>query len=261
MTINVALYGPGGNIWCMTERGSASLRRDAHQLRIGPSGLSMHGDRLLIDYAEMALPWPGQRLWPKLVSGRVELTAEICGDRLFDLDPAGRHVWSPRMPRATATITCDQLPGGGWQGRAYHDMNYGDRPLEQDFIGWDWARGNEGADGDTVILYDALLRQGTRRRFALRYDRKQGPQLLDTPDRQALPRGFWGVRGGIACDPENSPRLLDRLEDSPFYIRSRVETELGGQRLEMMHETLDCRRLSHPLVRLMLPFRMPRRNR
>ncbi len=259
MALNIALYGPGGNVWCMTERGSASLRRDTHDLRIGSSGLSMRGDRLLIDFTEMALPWPGQRLWPKPISGRVELTPDIGGDLLFDLDPAGRHVWSPRMPRATATITCNALPGGGWQGRAYHDMNYGDRPLEQDFIGWDWARGHEGADGDTVILYDAILRQGMRRRLALRYDRQHGPQRLDMPERQALPRGFWGVRAGIACDPGTRPRLLDRLEDSPFYCRARVETALVGRRFEMMQETLDCRRLSHPLVRLMLPFRMPRR--
>lgn len=259
MAFNIALYGPGGNVWCMTERGSASLRRDAHALRIGPSGLSMRGDRLVIDFAETALPWPGQRLWPKTLSGRVELIPDIRADRLFDLDPAARHVWSPRMPRATATITCDALPGGGWQGRAYHDMNYGDRPLEQDFACWDWARGHEGADGDTVILYDALLCQGTRRRLALRYDGGQGPQPLNMPDRQGLPRGFWGVRAGIACDPGSSPRRLNRLEDSPFYTRSRVETVLGGQRFDMMQETLDCRRLSYPLVRLMLPFRMPRR--
>ncbi|MFY8094797.1 MAG: carotenoid 1,2-hydratase [Niveispirillum sp.] len=260
MAFNIALYGPGGNVWCMTERGSGSLRRDAHHLHIGPSSLSMHADRLLIDFAETALPWPGQRLWPKAVSGRVELFPDIHADRLFDLDPAGRHVWSPRMPRAMATITCDALPGGGWRGRAYHDMNYGDRPLEQDFIGWDWARGHAAADGDTVILYDALLRQGSRRRLALRYDAQQGEaQALDLPDRQGLPPGFWGVRAGIGCDMASSPRLLDRLEDSPFYTRSRVETTLSGRRLEMMQETLDCRRLSHPLVRLMLPFRMPRR--
>lgn len=261
MAFNIALYGPGGNIWCMTERGNSSLRRDACGLRIGPSSLSMRGDRLLIDFAETALPWPGQRLRPKAVSGRVELIPDSCADRLFDLDPAGRHFWSPRMPRATVSIACDALPGGGWRGRAYHDLNYGDRPLEQDFIGWDWARGSEVADGDTVILYDAHLRQGTRRRLALRYNGQPEPLALDMPDRQDLPRGFWGVRAGIACDNATRPRLRDRLEDSPFYTRSRVETVLGGQRFDMMQETMDCRRLSHPLVRLMLPFRMPRRGR
>lgn len=260
MALNIALYGPGGNVWCMTERGRGSLQRSARQLRIGPSGLSMHGDQLVIDFTEMALPWPGQRLWPKRVTGRVELTPFIGGDRVLHLDPAGRHVWSPRMPRAIATVDCDALPGGGWRGRAYHDMNYGDRALEQDFVGWDWARGSDGADGDTVILYDALLRQGPRRRFALRYDgRDAAPRVLTIPDRQPLPHGIWGVRPGIACDLADRPRMLNRLEDSPFYIRSRVETVLDGQRMEMMHETLDCRRLSHPLVRLMLPFRMPRR--
>ena len=35
--------------------------------------------------------------------------------------------------------------------RGYHDMNHGNRPLEEDFQGWDWARGTT-ADGRTVLL-------------------------------------------------------------------------------------------------------------
>jgi carotenoid 1,2-hydratase len=245
----------------MTERGHASLDRGPRHVRIGPSAMAMRDGTLVIDFAEMALPWPGQGLFPKRVSGRVELTPEIASDRHVDLDHAGRHVWSPRMPKAVATVTCDALPGGGWRGRAYHDMNFGDRPIEQDFIGWDWARGNASADGDTIILYDAILRSGPPRRLGLRYSDQTSPEPVRLPDRQALPRGFWGVRTGVACDTRMQPRLLSRLEDSPFYTRSRIGTVLGGQPLEMVHETLDCRRLSHPLVRLMLPFRMPRRGR
>lgn len=245
----------------MTERGQGSLERGPQHLRIGPSRMVMQDGRLVIDFSETALPWPGQRLWPGRVSGRVELVADIASTRSVDLDEAGRHVWCPRMPRARATITCDALPGGGWCGPAYHDMNFGDRPIEQDFIGWDWARGLGGAGRDTIILYDATLRSGATRRLALCYSGQAAPEVIGLPARQTLPRGFWGVRSGVACDEDKPPRLLTRLEDSPFYTRACIETSLQGQRLTMVHETLDCRRLSHPLVRLMLPFRMPRRGR
>lgn len=245
----------------MTERGQTSLDRGPRHLRIGPSGMTMQDGKLLIDFDEMALPWPGQRLWPARVSGRIELTPDISSDGYVDLDRDGRHVWSPRIPRATATVICDALPSGGWRGRAYHDMNFGDRPIEQDFIGWDWARGHAGAGGDTVILYDAQPRTGAPRRLALRYRGSAVPDILDVPARCDLPQGFWGVRSGVACDPDWSPTLVTRLEDGPFYTRACIETTLGGERLDMVHETLDCRRLSNPLVRLMLPFRMPRRTR
>nr|WP_284739312.1 carotenoid 1,2-hydratase [Rhizobium sp. CG5] len=243
----------------MTERGQASLSRDAQRLAIGDSAIELCGETLVIRFAETALPWPGHSAWPKAISGTIEIAPDTNCREVFSLDHEGHHLWSPRMPRARATIACAALPGGGWQGRAYHDMNFGDRPIEQDFIGWDWARGSDGAEGDTVIFYDAKLRSGERRRLALRSAGAQGLEPIAMPQRRALPKAFWGVRGGIACDAQEQPKMVRRLEDSPFYTRSLVETVLNGRPLAMVHETLDCRRLSNPLVRLMLPLRMPRR--
>ncbi|MGV8938186.1 MAG: carotenoid 1,2-hydratase [Allorhizobium sp.] len=261
VAFNIALYTPTGDFWAMTERGRANLSRDAERLAIGESTMEMRDGKLLIRFAETALCWPGQRLWPKAISGTIEITPAIVCNDLFFLDGKGHHVWSPRMPSATASIACEALPGGGWHGRAYHDTNFGDRPIEQDFIGWDWARGSAGPDGDTVIFYDALLRTGERRRLGLRTDGQGGLQTVDMPERREMPKAFWGVRGGIACEDAGSPKILRRLEDSPFYTRSLVETVMSGKPLTMVHETLDCIRLSNPLVRLMLPFRMPRRAR
>jgi carotenoid 1,2-hydratase len=245
----------------MTERGRASLARDTGRLAIGNSVMQMRDGRLLIDFAEMALPWPGQRLLPKMISGSIEITPDQGCDRVFDLDGHGHHVWSPRMPRATARIMSGALPGGGWEGRAYHDMNFGDRPIEQDFIGWDWARGSDGPDGDTVILYDSVLRSGGSRRLALRCSGLDDVERFAMPGRQALPRAFWGLRPGIACDEGMRPARKVSLEDSPFYARALVDTVVDGRQLTMVHETLDCRRLANPLVRMMLPFRMPRSTR
>ena len=53
--------------------------------------------------------------------------------------------------------------------------------------------------------------------------------------------------------------MLETLEDTPFYARSVVETTLDSAPVTMMHETLHCDRLVHPIVQNMLPFRMPRR--
>jgi carotenoid 1,2-hydratase len=38
-----------------------------------------------------------------------------------------------------------------------------------------------------------------------------------------------------------------------------IETSMADERVVAMHETLESPRLRSPLVRLMLPFRMPRR--
>jgi carotenoid 1,2-hydratase len=162
------------------------------------------------------------------------------------------------MPSARVEVIGDAFAGGGWSGEGYHDTNWGERPLERDFICWDWARG-AASDGGAVLTYDALLGGGGSKRLGLRFSGDGSVKHFDLPERQILARGFWGVGGGLASEVGDIPRLVRRLEDTPFYRRSLVETCLDGETIAMMHETLDCLRLAMPLVRLMLPFRMPRR--
>jgi carotenoid 1,2-hydratase len=258
VAVNVALYGPDGNSWAMTERGRYSLSRAPDCLSIGNSRLVYDGGGLDIRFDETALPWPGQRLLPKRMRGHIRIVPEARCSTFYDLDPDGRHLWWPVFPRARIRVVSDHLPGGGWQGEAYHDFNAGIRPLEADFAGWDWARGRTGADSAT-ILYDAVLKDGTRQTLGLAFP-GDGPAVgFSPPPRRLLPRGFWGVRGGICCDEDATPRQLRRLEDSPFYSRALIETRLEGNSVTMVQETLNCQRLANPLVRLMLPFRMPRR--
>jgi carotenoid 1,2-hydratase len=52
---------------------------------------------------------------------------------------------------------------------------------------------------------------------------------------------------------------LRTLEDTPFYNRNVVATQIGGERLTAMHESFDARRFAAPWVQALLPFRMPRR--
>lgn len=258
VAVNVAFYGPKGNSWAMTERGRNCLSRAPDCLSIGGSRLVYREEGLDIHFDETALPWPGQRLLPERMRGHIRLRPEVRNDEEHHLDPNGHHVWWPVFPRARVRVVSDHLPGGGWQGDAYHDFNAGGRPLEEDFTGWDWARGRAGS-GAAMLLYDAVLTDGTRRSLGLSFPQDGPPARFSPPPRRRLPRGFWGVQGGIACDADAAPRQLRKFEDSPFYRRSLVETRLNGATVTMVQESLDCRRLANPLVRLMLPFRMPRR--
>lgn len=258
VAFNVALYGPSGHAWAMTERSVRHLHRNRSSLAIGASVTRFDGAEFVISFDEMFLPWPRQRLLPERMRGEIRLRPDFLANHSYRLAEAGLHAWQPVAPGGRVSLSCEALPGGGWEGDGYHDMNFGTRALELDFHGWDWARGKT-QDGRTVVLYDAILAMGKNHRFGLVYSASGEHMAFHPPQRQTLKRGFWGVGGGIACDEAAKPVLRNRLEDTPFYRRSLVDTTMFGDRLTMMHETLDCRRLASPLVRLMLPFRMPRR--
>ena len=53
--------------------------------------------------------------------------------------------------------------------------------------------------------------------------------------------------------------MRETLEDSPFYARSVVSASLLGERADAVHESLSLDRFRAGWVRLLLPFRMPRR--
>jgi carotenoid 1,2-hydratase len=53
--------------------------------------------------------------------------------------------------------------------------------------------------------------------------------------------------------------VLSTLEDTPFYVRSLLRTQLLGENVTAVHESLDIPRLVSLPVQLMLPWRMPRR--
>ena len=86
-----------------------------------------------------------------------------------------------------------------------------------------------------------------------------GNLLACAGPRRALRAGLWGVGRSIRSD-EGAPaaRVHRTLEDTPFYMRSMVSQRLLGEDVIAMHETLYVPRLRSGLVRLMLPWRMPR---
>jgi carotenoid 1,2-hydratase len=245
-SINVALYGPRGNRWAMTERGAGRLIRSADTLQVGPSAMHWDGDALTIDINEIACPLP----FP--VRGKVRLYPEQISETAFGLHEDGQHLWHPIAPRARVEVTMDS-PGINWSGSGYFDSNFGREPLETGFSEWQWSRAHL-KDG-VAVMYEGERRDGSDFAMALRYDRQGNWHDADLPPAARLPGTTFGMprrtRGTNA-------KIVKTWENAPFYSRSALSTEIYGERVDAVHESLSMDRFVSPIVQLMLPFRMPR---
>ena len=250
--INVALYGKAGKRWTMTERGRSQLTRSAHECRIGPSSLKWDGQALTIDFDEINVPIPMR------VRGRVTVRPEGLSRFVTALDHAGRHRWGPIAPCARVQVELDN-PAASWNGHAYLDSNEGDEPVDQGFRDWDWARAGM-ANGDTTVVYDVRPRHGPDRVVAQRFDRLGQATPFEAPPRHRLPASGWRIARSMCSEPKHPPQITRTLEDTPFYVRSLLKTQLLGEEVTAIHESLDIPRLVSLPVRLMLPWRMPRRS-
>jgi carotenoid 1,2-hydratase len=245
----VALYGPRGSRWAMTERGAGRLARSAHEFSVGPSAMRWSGDGLEIDIDERAVPLP------RRVRGRVRLIPEQGNRHGFALDPAARHHWRPIAPRARVEVEMRE-PGLAWRGHGYFDSNFGSEPLEAGFIDWQWSRAHLGRD--VAVLYEGVRADRTGFAAALRFQPDGSVREDELPRPAALPRTLWQMGRSTRAD-NGAARVLRTWEDSPFYARSALATELFGERVQAVHESLSLTRFVSPVVQWMLPFRMPRR--
>ena len=250
VAINVALYAPGAKRWAMTERGARRLHRDAAALTIGPSALRWDGDTLVATIDEVAAPIPAR------IRGTVRLTPLATTSTAFDLDPAGRHRWRPIAPRARIEVAMER-PGVRWSGTGYLDSNCGTEPLADGFADWDWSRAHRARD--TVVLYDGVRRDGSAFALALRIGDDGAVEHVAAPPRFRLPTSAWRMARGTRADAGSVATIARTWEDSPFYARSALTTRLLGEDCTAVHESLSLDRFRTPLVRAMLPFRMPRR--
>jgi carotenoid 1,2-hydratase len=242
--LNVALYGKRRR-WAMTERRANAVQRGADFLAIGPSALEWDGPALTIRINEIAVPVP------RRLRGTLRLRPSALETTTHILDTAGRHRWQPIAPCARVEVTMD-TPNLSWSGEAYFDTNAGDRPLEADFIRWDWSRAR--LSGGTAILYQVVRRDGPLT-LAMRYNDAGGVIDFEPPPTITLPSTRWRVPRRISA---TTPSIAETLEDTPFYARSVVAATLLGQPVTAMHESLAMNRFTSPWVQAMLPFRMPR---
>ena len=247
--MNVALYRAGRDRWAMTERGRSSLVRDQSTLTIGPSLMHWDGDALHLEIDEWTAPLPS------LVRGRVTLRPEAIDAQSYALDAHSKHFWRPIAPRARVDVRFD---GGAldWSGDGYFDSNWGAEPLERGFRSWHWSRAH--TRNVTRIYYDVTWCDGGDHSLALQFDQTGAASMVERPGLAALPNTFWRVPRETRSRTGEAPRLVRTLEDAPFYARSQLVGEVDGAPADIMHESLSLERFSMPIVRAMLPFRMPR---
>jgi carotenoid 1,2-hydratase len=244
--INVALYGAGAR-WAMTERGAGALVRSHDGFAVGTSALFWDGKGLDIDIDEVCAPLP------RRVIGRVRLDIETLNGRAFDIESGGRHVWRPIAPLARVSVEMSR-PALQWRGHAYFDMNRGNEPLEDGFRSWHWSRARM-RDGARVF-YEAEKRRGGETALSLIFTPKGEVVERPAPEIAPLPQTRW--RLPRVTRSERPARVLETLEDAPFYARSRIAHRVDGEDAISVHESLDLDRFAKPVVKAMLPFRMPR---
>ncbi len=244
--LNVALYG-GKRRWAMTERGARHVMRDENKFEIGPSSMAWDGDDLIIEIDERCIPLPFA------LRGRVRLTPGQCYDKPVLLNTQNKHFWQAVAPQARVTVEFEK-PNLRWSGSAYHDMNWGEEPLEKGFKKWTWLRAKTSTG--TQVIYDVERRDGSNFSFGSCF--KDGLTIERVvPPAHDLRSGFWSMARTVHS--EAKPRLISTLEDTPFYTRNHVEMTLDGELCEAYHESLSLDRFVNPIVQMMLPFRMPRR--
>ena len=247
----MALYGEGGKRWAMTERGRRHVHRNEREFVIGPSRVRWDGTSLVVDIDERCAPIPLR------VQGQVRVTPPALCRFVAPLDAAGRHRWGPIAPCARIEVALSH-PALRWQGHAYMDSNEGDEPVDRAFDDWDWSRATM-ANGDTSVIYDVRPLQGPGRVIARRFRPDGSHDPFEVPPRHPLPTSAWRIARQVRGDASPAPRLVHTLEDTPFYVRSQIASRLLGEDVVSIHETLDVPRVASLPVRLMLPWRMPRR--
>ncbi len=247
--LNVALYSRRAGRWAMTERGARHCSRSAREFTLGPSHVRWEGDALVIDINEVCVPIP------RALRGRVRVHPQRLFNFSTPIDRAGRHRWGPIAPSARIEVEFD-APAQRWQGQAYLDSNEGDEPIASSCREWDWSR-SPMADGSTAVLYDMQHDDGSDQVLALRFGHDGQVTPFEPPPRRALPTTLWRVPRRMRST--GPVAVVDQLEDTPFYQRAMVRSELLGESVTSFHETLNVPRLVSPVVQAMLPFRMPRR--
>jgi len=247
---NVALYGKPGARWAMTERGRPGVVRSNDSLQIGPSSLRWRGGILEIEIDEICAPIP------RRISGSIRVIPSGFVGQSFRLGAAGSHVWQPIAPRARIELTLN-TPAISWNGSAYLDSNHGSEPLEMGFKEWTWSRAHLARD--TIVFYDAQPREADGVSMAFRFDPGGRIQAVVPPPQTTLPPTAWRISRRARTDLGQTVAIHRVLEDTPFYARTQLATRVFGETAECFHESLSLHRFASPLVRAMLPFRMPRR--
>ncbi|MEM9233939.1 MAG: hypothetical protein AAGA69_06825 [Pseudomonadota bacterium] len=247
--LNVALYGPRAARWVMNEKSARHIHRSRNEFTIGKSSLNWGDDTLTISVHENTAPFN------RSLSGTIKVYTHGLGKHAFYIDNSGRHRWRPLSPSCRIELDF-KSPSLKWAGAGYLDSNDGDEPLEDAFRFWDWSRTTLDRDR-TAILYNTDTMHGPSRLSAMLVDKYGDITDFETPPAVRLPSTpIFRIKRRTRS--ESGAKIIQTLEDTPFYSRSIIRTELFGKKRRAIHESLVGPRLNSPIVQFMLPYRMPR---
>jgi carotenoid 1,2-hydratase len=246
--VNVALYGPQRR-WALTERCVADPAAAPGHLAIGPTSLHWDGNSLVARVNEEGSPWRTP------VRGVLRIHPEVLTAHEVALDAGGAHHWWPVAPASRIEVDLEK-PALRWSGRGYFDSNRGCSPLEDAFGSWTWSRAltPEG----TRIHYDVNCRSGATTEIAVLVRPSGAVEVIDRPPRARLPATrLWRIARETRSETGQA-RILQTLEDTPFYSRSVVSTRQGGRDVTAVHESLSLDRFATRWVQHLIPYRMRR---
>jgi carotenoid 1,2-hydratase len=106
-------------------------------------------------------------------------------------------------------------------------------------------------------MYDVREKSGAEKLLALRFLKDGKVEDFSLGERKKLPKTMWKIQRHLRSD-RDAVKVLEDLEDTPFYSRSILSGNWLGEEVTCMHETLNIPRFSSPIVQMMLPWRMPR---
>ncbi len=147
-------------------------------------------------------------------------------------------------------------PALRWSGPGYLDTQLGRAPAGGGFRALGLVPGADPRRRGRSCT-TRTRREGGEQSLALRVAADGGVTDFAPPPRVALPPTLWRVPRDTRAD--GPVRVVRTLEDAPFYSRSVIETQLLGERVTAVHESLSMDRFTAPWVQAMLPFRIPRR--
>ncbi|MEZ4380866.1 MAG: hypothetical protein R3A79_05935 [Nannocystaceae bacterium] len=234
----------------LSEHPRAAVGRSQTALAIGGSEVAWEGGSLRVSFAERTAV-AGRHL-----EGEVWLHPSATFDAPVAIDGRGRHFWWGVAPHSRAEVELRRPRALRFSGHAYHDANFGAEPLEAGFRRWSWSRAR--LDDRTVVIYDSERRDGSRGVLTRSFAADGALAGVDLPQPVDLGRTRWGIDRATRCDAGGRARVVRALEDTPFYARSEIVTDVAGASVAAVHESLDLDRFARPIVQHMLTYRIRR---
>lgn len=253
--VHLALYEDERQVgWTMAEYPATRLDSDERSLSIGDCHLRFADDGSLegeVSTRSAPVFWSGLGLG-RALRGRFRLapgTSKPPAVELARAPDGATHHWQVKTQSAAFAVEFER-PGFSFEGRGYHDGNWGHGRLEEAFTRWSWARFSDG--DDARILYAVEPRVGGPRGFLVERERVR---TYDAIHGDGVPTG-WGLVSPTSFSVgEHRSNVVRWLDRTPFY--ARYVAELEGK--QGVGEFLDLDRFQRGGVQILLRWRAQRR--